>query len=119
MGLFDNGSYWGFLVGVVVLAGFILNPLVYIYYRSISYLQALIPSLLVSAVIVASVRRDGTFSWIRCIVVCAAIFLFAYEYSRRTGQTLQMGGGFLMFLSTIACGYVCSELWDMIWPKKE
>ena len=112
-------NYWGFLLGVVVLAGCIVNPYAYMYLRDLSYLQSLVPSLFVSAVVAVRTRRDGNISWIRFFLACVAIFLIANEYAKRTDQPLQIGGGFLMFLSTFFCGWVGESLWELYGPKKE
>lgn len=118
--MFDRKDYLGWLLGALVLGGLLVNPLIYIFYRKITYFDALIPSLAISFVVAISVTRNGSFSWLRLLVAIAIVFAVRHFYCMRTDTLFEVGGGFLMFLVTIACAFagvegyrVHRELWEL------
>lgn len=106
---FNKEDYPGWLAGVVVLGGFLVNPLTYVFYRKISYLDALIPSLAVSFLVAMSITRSGKFSWMRILIAVGVILATRHFYYMRTGTLFETGGGFLMILVTAVCGFIGTE----------
>lgn len=106
---FNKEDYPGWLGGVLVLGGFLVNPLLYMLYRKIGYLNALVPSLAVSFIVAISMTRNGKFSWIRLVIALGVILAARHFYYMKTGTLFEAGGGFIMVLVTFVCGLVGTE----------
>ncbi|MEL7498316.1 MAG: hypothetical protein AAFN77_11955 [Planctomycetota bacterium] len=105
-GMFSEGSYAPFMVGVFILGGFVALPLLYGGMLGHDYVSSLPWTLGVCVVFLFGFRRNGTISWLRATPVLLLLMIAAYAFYKYTGRHGFGVGGFLGFLIVFGCGYV-------------
>ena len=104
--LFKESDYTPFMLGVFIVGGLLVIPLIWGLRVGLEYFAALTWSIASCVVFLIAFRRNGTISWVRAIPVIAAILIAARFYAQSTGKPAFVAGGALGFLAIMICGYI-------------
>lgn len=104
--LFSPSEYWPFMLGIFLLGGLILFPLIYgVMLLHMKYTEALEQSIFSCLLYLIAFRRNGTIAWTRFWIALIIIVINFIRFRTETGSAVFIAVGFLGFLMAFLCGY--------------
>lgn len=106
-GIFEERDFIPFVIGIMLLGGLLVVPVLWGQFSHLEYKDALFPSLLSCGIFAFSHDKRGNFLWGRFIMLLAVIVVTAMRSSLRYGgRPMFLAGGILGYVVMFGCGWI-------------
>lgn len=120
-GMFEERDYIPFVLGVLILGGLVLVPLLWGQINRLNYAWSIFPSLLSCGIFLYAHDRRGNFSVAKFLAGYLIVFMAILRAVARPGsgggKPFFIAGGFLGFVVLFACGWAGIGVARLLRPK--
>lgn len=109
-GIFKKENYISFIVGVFILGGLLVVPLLWWLMAGIDYIALIIFSLMLCVSVLILYRRDGTTSWMRAVFSIIIAMIVASAVAAANEKLVFVSGTIIGFIVLILCGFIGIKL---------
>jgi len=120
-GMFEERDYIPFVLGVLILGGLVLVPVLWGQINQLDYARSIFPSLLSCGIFLYAHDKRGNFSISKFLVGYLIVFMAILRAVARTGpgggKPFFIAGGVLGFVVLFACGWAGIGVVRLLRPK--
>ena len=122
-GIFKKENYTSFMLGVFVLGGLLVVPLLWSFLLGLRYVDMFLKpyvvfSLMLCVCVLIVFRRDGTTSWLRIIPAIIIGIIVGSAVAAASGKLVFGSSTIIGFLILILCGRVGVEITKLFYERK-